>query len=158
VYSSEQELSYRVRDDKIQLHVNLTLVDNLEQEEHRLDNRLGRILNDSSNEIYVMDAETLNCLQVNLGATQNLGYSQEEITELGMLDILVNLDRKRFDELIRPLVEGNQDSVSYHGLHRRRDGSLYDVEGRLQLSTEEEPRSWSQRFWTSRRAKSRRVN
>ena len=120
-------------------YVNLTLVDHLEMEKHRLDNRLGRILNDSSNEIYVMDAGTLNCLQVNLGATQNLGYSQDEITELGMLEILDNLDRKRFDGLIQPLVEGNRDSVPYQGLHRRKDGSLYDVEGRLQLSTEEEP-------------------
>ena len=135
--------SYRIHDlvdSSLRLrYINLSLVDNLEREKHRLDNRLGRILNDSSNEIYVMDAQTLKCLQVNLGATQNLGYNQEEITGLGMLDILVNLEQAHFAQLIQPLLQGGRDSVPYQGKHRRKDGSLYDVEGRLQLSTEEEP-------------------
>ena len=120
-------------------YINLNLLNSLEKEKHRLDNRLGRILNDSSNEIYVLDAQTLTCLQVNLGATQKLGYTQEEITGKGMLEILFGLDREGFSRLIQPLVAGTREYVPYHGLHRRKDGSTYDIEGHLQLSTEEEP-------------------
>ena len=41
--------------------------------------RLGRILDDSSNEIYVFGAESLRFVQVNQGAQHNLGYSMEEL-------------------------------------------------------------------------------
>ncbi len=135
--------SYRMNDlveTSLKLrYVNLALVDNLEKEKHRLGNRLGRILNDSSNEIYVLDAEKLTCLQVNLGAIQNLGYTQEEITGKGMLEILASPDRETVNRLIQPLIEGAQEFVPYQGLHRRKDGSTYDIEGHLQISTEEEP-------------------
>ena len=118
---------------------NRALLENLEKEKNRLDNRLGRILNDSSNEIYVLDAQSLKCLQVNAGAVQNLGYSQDELAGKGLPDILVDFRRTDFDLLVQPLFSGTTESVFYRGEHQRKDGGHYDVEGRLQLSTEEEP-------------------
>ncbi|MFQ5734396.1 MAG: PAS domain-containing protein, partial [Planctomycetaceae bacterium] len=40
---------------------------------------LGRILDDSLNEIYIFDARSLRFLQVNRGAIQNLGYALDEL-------------------------------------------------------------------------------
>ncbi len=118
---------------------NLSLVKSLEQEKSQLVNRLGRILNDSSNELYIADAATLNYLQVNRGALLNLGHTEDEISRMTILDTIVDLDKDSFDELIEPLKKHVKDAVSYKTLHRRKDGSTYPVELRFQLSTQEIP-------------------
>ncbi len=118
---------------------NQLLAENLAREKKRLDNRLGRILNDSSSEIYIIDADSLRCLQVNQGALQHLGYHEAEIESLSILDILTELNRTDLDTLLTPLYSGTQESAFYHGHHRRKDGSRYPVEVRLQLSLRESP-------------------
>lgn len=119
---------------------NQSLVETLGQEKKRLDNRLGRILNDGSTEIYIFDAESLVCLQVNAGAAQHVGYSRDELTGRRVFDFLLDgLDADSFGTLVKPLREGQAESVLHRGRNRRRDGTTYDVEARLQLSTEEDP-------------------
>ncbi len=115
------------------------LAERLREEKEQLDNRLGRILNDSSNEIFILDAKTLQCMQVNQGALQHLGYDEAEITRLNLLDIVCDLTPDDFFRLIAPLLQETEESVFYHGYHRRRDGSRYPVEVRLQYSSSENP-------------------
>ncbi|MCK4379345.1 MAG: PAS domain S-box protein, partial [Deltaproteobacteria bacterium] len=110
------------------------LVKDLQQEKNKLNNRLGRILNDSSNEIYVTNANSLIFLQVNRGAVQNLGYSKDEFEGIHLLDIFADLDRISFDLLLQPLRDGHKEYVFHQGKNRRKDGSTYPVEARLQLS------------------------
>ena len=95
----------------------------------------GRILEESLNEIYVFDAETLRFIVVNAGARQNLGYSANELKELTPLDVKPEYTPASFEELIHPLRIGKQDKVQFETAHRRKDGSLYPVEVHLQLST-----------------------
>lgn len=118
---------------------NLALVNSLEQEKNQLSNRLGRILNDSSNELYIADAATLNYLQVNKGALLNLGHTEDEMSRMTLLDTIVDLDREAFNSLVEPLRFGSRDSVSHKTFHRRKNGSTYPVELRFQLSTQENP-------------------
>jgi diguanylate cyclase (GGDEF)-like protein/PAS domain S-box-containing protein len=118
---------------------NSALVDILEEEKKQLNNRLGRIFNDSSNELYIADASSLNFLQVNKGALLNLGRNEDEMSAMTLLDTIVDLDKKGFDKLIAPIQSGARDSVSYKTLHRRKDGSTYPVELRFQLSNQESP-------------------
>ncbi len=101
--------------------------------------RLGRILDQSSNEIYVFDAETLRFVQVNEGARRNLGYSMAELRSLTPLDLKPEFDAGSFGRLIEPLRRGLQPVVIFETTHRRKDGSLYPVEVRLQLSAGEQP-------------------
>ncbi len=101
--------------------------------------RLGRILDSSANEIYVFDAQTLTFLQVNAGACKNLGYSMQELGGLTPLDLKPEFDRARFEALIAPLHQGTQEVLVFETEHRRKDGSLYPVEVRLQLSRNETP-------------------
>ncbi len=115
------------------------LAERLKREKERLDSRLGRILNDSSNEIFVVDAQTLRCMQVNQGALEHLGYTEREITRLRLTDIIDDLSDEDLHELIRPLVTGREESVFYHGYHRRRNGERYPVEIRFQYSAQESP-------------------
>ncbi len=128
-YNSSMRLRYENRE----------LVAALEQEKNKLNNRLGRIFNDSSNEIFVIDANTLNCLQVNMGAVENLGYSHGEFFDIDFLSIFTDLDRRSFAALLAPLRDGRQETAVHKGINRRKDGSTYPVEARLQLSIEDVP-------------------
>ena len=118
---------------------NEILLEDLEEEKHKLFNRLGRILNDSTTEIFVADAESLKCLQVNQGAVENLGYSKDEFNDINLLDIFTDLDRSSFDKLIAPLYKDHTETVVYSGINRRKDGRTFSIEARIQLSTTEDP-------------------
>ena len=95
---------------------------------------LGRILDDSLNEIYVFDAETLHYTQVNRGARENLGYSLAALLNLTPLDLMPGLTPEDLRALLEPLHSGQEDRIRFTTQHRRRDGSRYPVEVDLQLS------------------------
>ncbi|MDP1707600.1 MAG: EAL domain-containing protein [Gammaproteobacteria bacterium] len=99
--------------------------------------RLGRILDSSSNEIYVFDADTLNFLQVNQGALRNLGYTMEEMKAHTPLDIKPLLTRQNFEDLVTPLRQGISDLTMFETMHKRKDGSLYPVEVRIHFARNE---------------------
>ncbi|MDH3473650.1 MAG: PAS domain S-box protein, partial [Rhodospirillales bacterium] len=101
--------------------------------------RLGRIVEDSINEVYVFDSESLRFLQVNRGARENLGYSMEELRALTPLDLNPEFGEESFAEAIRPLREGSQHQVVFSTIHRRKDETTYDVEVRLQIARSETP-------------------
>ncbi len=104
-----------------------------------LTGRLGRIMDRSSNEIYVFDAESLHFIQVNQGAQQNLGYTMEELEQLTPLDLKPEFTEDEFSNLINPLHTGMESQLIFETLHKRKDGTTYPVEVRLQLSRLEEP-------------------
>ncbi len=133
VYNDNLTASLRLR------YQNRALLTGLQRERNKLVNRLGRILNDSFNEIYVVDARSLRCVQVNAGAVRHLGYSENEICRLRLTDIVEDLDEAGLEQLLAPLREGRVEVVFHRGRHRRRDGSTYPVEIRLQLSSNEQP-------------------
>jgi diguanylate cyclase (GGDEF)-like protein/PAS domain S-box-containing protein len=101
--------------------------------------RLGRILDNSTNEIYVFGADSMRFLQANQGAQKNLGYSLDELRAMTPLDIKPDFSREGFEQLIAPLKSGEQEAISFVTNHRRKDGSLYPVEIGLQLSRNETP-------------------
>lgn len=100
--------------------------------------RIGRILESSFNEIYLFDAATLCFVEASRGALENLGYSIEELRHLTPVD-LKPMNRAEFEALIEPLRHDESDRIVFETTHRRKDGSLYPVEVRLQLSAEESP-------------------
>ncbi|MHB8255275.1 MAG: sensor domain-containing phosphodiesterase [Acidiferrobacter sp.] len=97
-------------------------------------NRVARILDESSNEIYMFDADTLRFLFANAGAQKNLGYSMEELRHLTPLDIKPHVAPETFSRLIAPLREGHSESITLKNEHQRKDGSFYPFEARLHLS------------------------
>ncbi|MEE9140766.1 MAG: PAS domain S-box protein, partial [Alphaproteobacteria bacterium] len=104
-----------------------------------LKTRLGRIIEDSVNEIYVFDAGTSRFIQVNHGARNNLGYSMDELRRMTPLDLKPTFSRERFEALIEPLRTGEREQVEFETDHKRKDGSLYPVDVRLQLFRSETP-------------------
>lgn len=94
---------------------------------------LGRIIDASLNEIYIFDENTLQFIEVNWGARQNLGYSLEELQKLTPLDLKPEFSHSRFSEMLRPLRKHVKEMLVFETVHKRKDGSLYNVEVHLQM-------------------------
>jgi diguanylate cyclase (GGDEF)-like protein/PAS domain S-box-containing protein len=87
----------------------------------------------------MFNADSLRFDQVNQGALRNLGYTLEEMQALTPLDLKPEIGAAQFEALLEPLRSGSQEVVTLDTRHRRKDGSLYPVEVRLQLSRTEHP-------------------
>ncbi len=95
---------------------------------------LGRILEESLNEIYIFHADTLRFLKVNKGALINLGYSMDELGSITPIDICPELTQESFTKLIEPLRTNKKEKIEFIAVHRRHDGSLYPAEVHLQTT------------------------
>ena len=96
---------------------------------------LGRLLDESSNEIIVFDAKTLEFIQVNKGAQRNLGYTLEEFKNMSPLDVCPEFSSTAFEGMVRSLKNGLKKKIIFETRHKRKDGSTYPVEVRLHLSS-----------------------
>ncbi len=105
----------------------------------QLKKRWGRIFENSFDELYIFREDNLKFILASKGALNNLGYTTEELIRMTPVDIKPELDEQQFEALIRPLRKGKQDLLVFETVHQRKDGSLYDVEVRLQLAAEESP-------------------
>jgi two-component system sensor kinase FixL len=96
---------------------------------------LGRMLDTSLNEIYVFDATTLIFRRVNRGAIENLGYNTEELASMSPVDLTPDLSAGEFSAIVQQLRDGEINNLRFETRHRRKDGSLYNVDIDLQLGT-----------------------
>ncbi len=100
--------------------------------------RLGRIVEDAASEVFVFDAETFRFILVNRGARENLGYTMDELRDLTPVDIKPQFTAEQFQSLVAPLRHGSQTILTFGTIHRRKDGSDYNVTVRLQLLRDRE--------------------
>lgn len=100
-----------------------------------IEERLWHILKESLNEIYIFDGASFKFQFVNSGALRNLGYTLEEMLEMTPVDIKPDISLEHFREMTQPLVTGQKNKLIFETRHRRKDGSLYDVEVNMQYLT-----------------------
>ncbi len=105
----------------------------------QVSSRLGRIIDQSSSDVYLVESGSLQLMQANRSATERLGYSPAEMLGLSLADLLCEGDRERLEEQLAPLREGGQVEVLLEANQRRRDGSSYPVEARIQVTQSTEP-------------------
>lgn len=94
----------------------------------------ANIFNESLNEIFIFEAKTLQFIEVNKGARNNIGYTIEELRKLTPIDIKPEFNKERFLEKIEPLLNGTDEKIKFNTKHQRKDGSTYPVEVHLQKS------------------------
>ncbi|MCA9105739.1 MAG: response regulator [Planctomycetales bacterium] len=104
------------------------------REETELLSAFGDILDRSLNEIYIFDANSLNFLHVNHGAQTNIGYSMEELRRMRPVDIKPDHTFETFAKLVQPLLDGSSRIIQFETVHRRKDGSTYPVQVKLERS------------------------
>ncbi|MEM7204826.1 MAG: PAS domain S-box protein [Planctomycetota bacterium] len=95
---------------------------------------LGRTLEESGHEIYVVDAETLAIKHLNRGIRQRTGYSTKGAVP-SLIDLQPELSEEEFLALVAPLSTGAEQVISHETLHRRADGSTYPVLVRIQRAS-----------------------
>ncbi|MFB9056102.1 PAS domain S-box protein [Mariniflexile ostreae] len=101
-----------------------------ESEKHHF----STIFDESLNEIYVFDADTLKFLNVNYGAQKNIGYSMQELIKMTPLDIKPRNMESKFKDTIEALLKKTVKKIEFETIHKRKDGTTYPVEVHLQLS------------------------
>jgi len=98
---------------------------------------LGKILNESLNEIYIFDISTLKFTYVNEKACKNLGYTLDELKNMTPTDINAGYSSKNLLMKLKPLLEGKTNVITFETINNRKDGSSYSVEVHLELMSVE---------------------
>lgn len=96
---------------------------------------LGKIVDDSFNEIYICSADDFKFRYVNKGALENLGYSMKEMQELTPWDLKQDFTKEEYLAHIQPLLDGSENLIKFEAVHYRKNGSSYPVEVQLQFGT-----------------------
>ena len=100
---------------------------------------LSEVLDESSNEIYMFDSESLHFVRVNRGAQENIGYSIDELQTMTPVDLKPEYDLASFCEVLKPLRRGTKKDLLFQTYHQRRDGTTYPVQVHLQMSELTDP-------------------
>ncbi|MFN3816580.1 PAS domain S-box protein [Brevundimonas sp.] len=98
--------------------------------------RLGRIVEEAASEVYIFSNEDFRFRLVNKGARENLGYTIEELHGLTPWDLKPQITREAFLALVHPLQSGAVERLEFETVHRRKDGTDYNVSVKLQLFDE----------------------
>ena len=101
--------------------------------------RLGRIIDQSPSDVYLIESSSLHLVQANRAATERLGYSASEMLGMTLADLLYEGDLEVLEAHLAPLRLGRQQEVLLEASQRRRDGSSYPVEARIQVTQSTEP-------------------
>ena len=94
--------------------------------------RLSQIVDASHNEVYLLDEE-LRLEHANEAALRNLDYTLDAARRLCLVDLMPQHTRESFLRFAAPLLSGETQKVNLQTSHLRKDGSLYLVDGHLQL-------------------------
>ena len=101
--------------------------------------QFGNLLQNSFDEIYIFDACSLHFLLVSEGAEKNMGYSFDELNQLTPLELCPLFTKESFEQLVAPLGSGEQQSLFFETVFRRKNGTAYPVEMRLQFMESDFP-------------------
>ena len=88
---------------------------------------LADIIENSANEVYIINYDTYEYVYVNKGACKALGYTKEEFEKLTLFDTNIGLTLERINYL-KDLYDSTQEPIMNIAKHVRKDGSVYDVQ------------------------------
>ncbi len=104
------------------------------QKTQQLTHHLGNVLDNSSNEIIIIDADSKTILRINNTALQHLNYSEAEIHNINIFDILVGLDEDQLNRCTASLDSRQSHEVQIEAQFIPKDSLPYHVELRIQKS------------------------
>ncbi|MDQ9170806.1 histidine kinase [Oxalobacteraceae bacterium R-40] len=92
---------------------------------------LSIVMQGSFSEVYVIDCDTLQFLQVNDAACANLQYAESELLRMSLLAITPALTKPALIEMMKPLCDEVIARLNIETVHMRKDRSTYSVEFRI---------------------------
>jgi PAS domain S-box-containing protein len=104
--------------------------------------RMLNIIENSINEIYVLNADSFKYEYLNKCALNNLGFTGGEMTELLLWDIIPEFSEIELKDMLKPLVDGGSDKLVIETFHKRKDATIYPVEIWIQLISHSDYRAF----------------
>jgi len=95
--------------------------------------RLGRIVEGAASEVFIFGSRDYRFRFVNRLARENLGYAMDDLRGLAPWDLKPEISQAEFLDLVKPLLLKDVRSLEFDTVHRRKDGTEYDVSVSLQL-------------------------
>lgn len=138
-YLSKNSLTPESLGRSIRYAVELRRREEMRVQAENVATRLGRVLDNASNEIYIFGADSHRIIQANRGARRHLGYSAEEMLGLRPLSFMPDISEERFGDLLKPLLTGESSEVGFETVQQRKNGTRYPVEVLIQMSRLETP-------------------
>lgn len=92
------------------------------------------VLREAPNEIYFIDANTLEFVEVNQGACDQLGFRREELLGLSAVAVKPEFTLDQYRSKLTPLLDGTYEQLVYDTTHSRKDGTTYPVHANLHRS------------------------
>ena len=83
--------------------------------------------------VFMFSPDTLKFFYVNQGAMMQVGYSEQELMEMGPFDIKPDYNEQQFRDLIQPFLSRKIDSNTFETVHQNKNGDLIPVEIFLQF-------------------------
>ena len=100
---------------------------------HKMDSKLREsekkyhsLFEHANDSIFIIDPSTRRFLDINEKAAKRLGYTREELFQLGIDDIYTPMAAQRNEDLIRELLDTG--SIIFEHVHLRKDGATMPVE------------------------------
>jgi PAS domain S-box-containing protein len=90
-------------------------------------------LDQTLDSVFMFRTDDLKFFYVNQGAINLMGYTEEEIKKMTPLDIKPEFTEDTFRETLRPMMEGQKESIMFRTLHLHKSGKTIPVEISLQL-------------------------
>jgi two-component system sensor histidine kinase UhpB len=95
---------------------------------------LANLIQESGNEIFIIDACTLAILEASEAVRRNLQYSARELVTMSAPQIMRDLTDEQLHQFVGRLRAGGEPEIITHTAQLRRDGSLYEVTLRLSFA------------------------
>lgn len=86
-----------------------------------------KVMDESSDAIYLIDPETSRYLDFNRRGHEGLGYTREELCQLGVIDLAGHVETLADWKKRMELVDENGEII-FETTYRRKDGSIFPVE------------------------------
>jgi len=94
---------------------------------------LAEIIDQSTNEFYLLDRETMHFRYVNRAAAEQLGYDEEELLAMTPKELDPQFTVDAMSKIAEPLFSGERKQLVFEAKHRRKDRTTYPIEAHLQL-------------------------
>lgn len=86
----------------------------------------------TQDEVYMFWPDTLKIFYVNHAAKAQLGWSDDEFSNMTPVDVKPEFSESKFRKMLTDLMQGKQKSTSFETIHERRNGERFPVEIYLQ--------------------------
>ncbi len=95
---------------------------------------LANLIQESGNEIFIIDASSLAVLEASEALRRNLQYSAAELAAMSASQIMRDLSNEQRHQFVGRLRAGGEPEITTRTAQQRRDGSFYDVTLRLSFA------------------------